>query len=159
MQVLFLSEDSIFLGDIPVCSQSSRIFFLTNVSCADTAHYEWDLLQHTNQQEEEGAKVAAVWLDFEEKHRSALFVWLCLTVTDHTNMACIHCCTSHYFILFLMLMSFDVLCQVVQIHPDRGRLCPGECALCVLTFTSTDYPTVHQLDIVCQVTQPHHRKV
>ncbi|XP_076731494.1 cilia- and flagella-associated protein 65 isoform X2 [Maylandia zebra] len=96
-QVLFLSEDSIFLGDIPVCSQSSRIFFLTNVSCADTAHYEWDLPQHTNQQEEEGAKV-------------------------------------------------------VQIHPDRGRLRPGECALCVLTFTSTDYPTVHQLDVVCQVT-------
>lgn len=92
-QVLFLSEDSIFLGDIPVCSQSSRIFFLTNVSCADTAHYEWDLPQ----QEEEGAKV-------------------------------------------------------VQIHPDRGRLCPGECALCFLTFTSTDYPTVYQLDLVCQVT-------
>uniref|UniRef100_A0A3Q4HII0 Uncharacterized protein n=1 Tax=Neolamprologus brichardi TaxID=32507 RepID=A0A3Q4HII0_NEOBR len=91
--------------------------------------------------------------------KSALFVWLCLTVTDHTNMTCIHCCTSHYFILFLTLMSFDVLCQVVQIHPDRGRLCPGECALCVLTFTSTDYPTVHQLDVICQVTQPHHRKV
>ncbi|KAM9364881.1 cilia- and flagella-associated protein 65 [Pholidichthys leucotaenia] len=90
-QVLFLSEDSIFLGNIPVHSQSSRIFFLTNVSCTETVHYTWDLPQNSNQ-------------------------------------------------------------QVVQIHPDRGCLRAGQCVLCVLTFTSTDYPTVYQLDLICQVT-------
>ncbi|XP_023144688.2 cilia- and flagella-associated protein 65 [Amphiprion ocellaris] len=90
-QMLFLSEDSVFLGDIPVCSQSSRILFLTNVSHTDTVHYTWDLPQQSNQ-------------------------------------------------------------QVVQIHPERGCLCPGECVLCVLTFTSTDYPTVYKLDLICQVT-------
>ncbi|XP_035860503.1 cilia- and flagella-associated protein 65 isoform X3 [Sander lucioperca] len=89
-QVLFLSEDSVCLGDIPVCSRSSRILFLTNVSHTDTVHYTWD--QQSNQ-------------------------------------------------------------QVVQIHPDQGSLCPGESALCALTFTSTDYPTAYQLDIVCQVIQ------
>ncbi|XP_042350684.1 cilia- and flagella-associated protein 65 isoform X3 [Plectropomus leopardus] len=91
-QVVFLSEDSVSLGHIPVCSRSSRIFFLTNVSHKDTVHYTWDLLQQCNQ-------------------------------------------------------------QVVQIHPERGSLCPGESALCVLTFTSTDYPTIYQLDVICQVTQ------
>uniref|UniRef100_UPI0009B41025 cilia- and flagella-associated protein 65 n=1 Tax=Monopterus albus TaxID=43700 RepID=UPI0009B41025 len=91
-QVVFLSEDSIPLGDIPVCSQASRIFFLTNVSLTDTVHYIWDLPQQSNQ-------------------------------------------------------------QVVQIRPERGSLCPGEIALCVLTFTSTDYPTVYQLDLICQVIQ------
>ncbi|XP_033474057.2 cilia- and flagella-associated protein 65 [Epinephelus lanceolatus] len=91
-QVVSLSEDSVSLGDIPVCSQSSRILFLTNVSHTDTIHYTWDLLQQSNQ-------------------------------------------------------------QVVQIQPERGHLCPGESALCVLTFTSTDYPTVYQLDVVCQVIQ------
>ncbi|XP_040912258.1 cilia- and flagella-associated protein 65 [Toxotes jaculatrix] len=91
-QVVFLSEDSVSLGDIPVCSQSSRILFLTNVSHTDTVHYTWDLPQQSNQ-------------------------------------------------------------QVVQIHPERGSLCPGESALCVLTFTSTDYPTVYRLDLICQVIQ------
>ncbi|XP_036966082.1 cilia- and flagella-associated protein 65 isoform X1 [Acanthopagrus latus] len=41
--------------------------------------------------------------------------------------------------------------QVVRIHPERGSLCPGESALCVLNFTSTDYPTCYQLDVICQV--------
>ncbi|XP_037831837.1 cilia- and flagella-associated protein 65 isoform X2 [Kryptolebias marmoratus] len=91
-QVLFLSEDSVSLGNIPVRSQSSRIFFLTNVSHTDTVHYMWDLPQQRNQ-------------------------------------------------------------QVVQIHPERGCLCPGECTLCVLTFIPTDYPTVYQLDLMCQVIQ------
>ncbi|XP_045910743.1 cilia- and flagella-associated protein 65 isoform X2 [Micropterus dolomieu] len=91
-QVIFLSEDTLSLGDIPVCSRSSRIFFLTNVSPTDTVHYTWGLLQQS-----------------------------------------IH--------------------QVVQIHPEGGSLHPQESALCVLTFTSTDYPTVYQLDIVCQVIQ------
>ncbi|XP_070771214.1 cilia- and flagella-associated protein 65 [Enoplosus armatus] len=91
-QVVFLSEDSVSLGDIPVGSRSSRIFFLTNVSHTDAVHYTWDLLQQSTQ-------------------------------------------------------------QVVQIHPERGSLHPGESALCVLTFTSTDYPTGYQLDVICQVIQ------
>ncbi|KAF3842925.1 hypothetical protein F7725_001774 [Dissostichus mawsoni] len=88
--VVFLSEDSVSLGDIPVCSQSSRILFLTNVSHTDTVHYTWELQRNK---------------------------------------------------------------QAVQIHPERGTLCPGESAPCVLTFTSTDYPAVYQLDIICQVFQ------
>lgn len=40
--------------------------------------------------------------------------------------------------------------QVVQIQPERGCLGPGECAICILTFIS-DYPTVYQLDLICQV--------
>ncbi|XP_037542268.1 cilia- and flagella-associated protein 65 [Nematolebias whitei] len=91
-QVLFLSEDSVFLGNIPVCAQMSRIFFLTNVSHTDTLHYTWELPQPRNQ-------------------------------------------------------------QVVQLHPERGSLCPGECTLCVLTFIPTDYPTVYQLELICQVLQ------
>ncbi len=45
--------------------------------------------------------------------------------------------------------------QVVQIHPERGTLRPGESALCVLTFTSTDYPAAYQLDVICQVPQQY----
>ncbi|KAJ4933197.1 hypothetical protein JOQ06_030032 [Pogonophryne albipinna] len=89
-QVVFLSEDSVSLGDIPVCSQSSKILFLTNVSHTDTVHYTWELQSNK---------------------------------------------------------------QAVEIHPERGTLCPGESAPCVLTFTSTDYPAVYQLDIICQVFQ------
>ncbi|XP_071348758.1 cilia- and flagella-associated protein 65 isoform X2 [Trachinotus anak] len=91
-QVVFLSEDSVSLGDIPVCSQSSRILFLTNVSHTDTVHYTWDLPQLSN-------------------------------------------------------------LQVVQICPEQGSLCPGESGLCVLTFTSTDYPAIYHLDLICQVIQ------
>ncbi|XP_061578921.1 cilia- and flagella-associated protein 65 [Cololabis saira] len=89
-QVLFLSEDNIFLGNIFVSSQSSRNLFLTNVSQADTAHYVWELPLQGNQ-------------------------------------------------------------QVVRIHPEHGCLRPGECVLCVVTFTPTDYPTIYQLDLICQV--------
>ncbi|XP_068557648.1 cilia- and flagella-associated protein 65 [Cebidichthys violaceus] len=89
-QVAFLSEDSVSLGNIPVCSRSSRILFLTNVSHTDSVHYKW--------------------------------------VKESCQ-------------------------QVVQIHPEQGGLCPGESALCVLTFTSTDYPTCYQLDVICQVLQ------
>ncbi|KAM3608146.1 uncharacterized protein V6R79_020059 [Siganus canaliculatus] len=88
-QVVFLSEDCASFGDIPVSSQFSRNFFLTNVSHTDTVLFLWD--------------------------------------------------TSHH--------------QVLEIHPERGRLCPGDCVLCVLTFTSADYPTCYQLDVICQVTQ------
>lgn len=38
-----------------------------------------------------------------------------------------------------------------QIRPERGRVGPGGCDLCVLTFTPSDYPAVYQLDLVCQV--------
>ena len=41
-------------------------------------------------------------------------------------------------------------------HPERGCLGPGDCALCVLNFTPTDYPTVYMLDLVCQVPQMCH---
>ncbi|XP_028993480.1 cilia- and flagella-associated protein 65 [Betta splendens] len=91
-QAVFLSEDSISLGDMPVSCQCSRILFLTNKSCTDTFQFTWDLAQQRNQQE----------------------VW---------------------------------------IHPNRGRLCPGESVLCVLTFTSADYPALYQLDVICQVDQ------
>uniref|UniRef100_A0A672IJI1 Si:ch1073-349o24.2 n=1 Tax=Salarias fasciatus TaxID=181472 RepID=A0A672IJI1_SALFA len=50
VQALFLSEDSILLGDIPVNTTFSRIIFLTNVSHTDSLHYEWDLQQQINQQ-------------------------------------------------------------------------------------------------------------
>ncbi|XP_041807029.1 cilia- and flagella-associated protein 65 [Chelmon rostratus] len=89
-QAVFLSEDSVSLGNIPVGSRSSRILFLNNVSHTDTVHYTWDLLQQRSQ-------------------------------------------------------------QVVQIHPERGSLGPGESAMCVLTFTAADYPTCYQLDVICQV--------
>ncbi|XP_060910642.1 cilia- and flagella-associated protein 65 [Labrus mixtus] len=91
-QVVSLSEDSVSLGDIPVCSRSSRILYLTNGSHTDTVHYTWDLPRQINQ-------------------------------------------------------------QVVQIHPQQGVLHPGESSLCFLTFTSSDYPTHYQLDILCQVIQ------
>ncbi|XP_060944050.1 cilia- and flagella-associated protein 65 [Limanda limanda] len=91
-QLVFLSADRVSLGDIPVCSQTSRILFLSNVSCTDTVHYTWDLRQ-------QGAQ------------------------------------------------------QVLQIRPERGILSPGEVTLCVVTFTSTKYPTVYQLDLICQLFQ------
>ncbi|KAF7662426.1 hypothetical protein LDENG_00236590 [Lucifuga dentata] len=91
-QMAFLSEDSISLGDFPMCYQPSRIVFLSNISHTDTVVFAWNLPQDKNQ-------------------------------------------------------------QVVQIHPERGRVCPGESALCVLTFTPSDYPTIYQLDLICQVTR------
>ncbi|CAB1426783.1 unnamed protein product [Pleuronectes platessa] len=51
-QLVFLSADRLSLGDIPVCSETSRILFLTNVSCTDTVHYTWDLPQTGAQQRE-----------------------------------------------------------------------------------------------------------
>ena len=55
----------------------------------------------------------------------------------------------------LWLVSYWVclLCQLLQICPEGGRLSPGEVGLCVVTFMSTMYPTVHQLDLICQVPQ------
>ncbi|XP_028847047.1 cilia- and flagella-associated protein 65 isoform X2 [Denticeps clupeoides] len=40
-QVVFLSEDRVCLGDIPVCSCSTRILFITNVSMADRVLFTW----------------------------------------------------------------------------------------------------------------------
>ncbi|XP_068602653.1 cilia- and flagella-associated protein 65 [Brachionichthys hirsutus] len=88
-QAVFLSDDSLSLGDIPVCARSSRILFLTNTSHTDTYRYAWDQSIH----------------------------------------------------------------QEIQICPQRGRLCPGESALCLLAFTSADYPTLYRLDVICEVIQ------
>ncbi|XP_070400520.1 cilia- and flagella-associated protein 65 isoform X3 [Nothobranchius furzeri] len=93
-QVLFLSEDSVLIGDVPVRSQTTRVFFLTNVSHTESALFLWEIPRQKGSDQ-----------------------------------------------------------KVVQIHPERGRLRPEECTLCVLTFSSTDYPTIHQLDLICQVTQ------
>ncbi|RVE57706.1 hypothetical protein OJAV_G00201940, partial [Oryzias javanicus] len=87
-QLWFLSEDSVSLGDVPVLSPSSRIFFLTNVSSADSVVFAWRL----------------------------------------------------------------PLPSGLQIRPERGGVGPGGRHLCVLTFTPSAYPTVYQLDLICQVT-------
>lgn len=41
MQAASVSEDSICLGDIPVCSQYTRLLCLTNSSSTDTNFYKW----------------------------------------------------------------------------------------------------------------------
>ncbi|XP_055071936.2 cilia- and flagella-associated protein 65 [Misgurnus anguillicaudatus] len=40
-QVVFLSEERVCFGDIPVCSRGTRILFLTNVSHTDQVLYKW----------------------------------------------------------------------------------------------------------------------
>ncbi|XP_034042439.1 cilia- and flagella-associated protein 65 [Thalassophryne amazonica] len=90
-QLVFMSEDCMSFGDIPVGSRSSRAFFLTNVSPTETVLYKWTLSQQYK--------------------------------------------------------------QVVEVRPDRGRLCPKETSLCFLTFTACHCPTVYQLDLICQITQ------
>ncbi|XP_066497191.1 cilia- and flagella-associated protein 65 isoform X2 [Hoplias malabaricus] len=42
-QVVFLSEERVSFGDIPVCSRSTRILFLTNVSHTDKVLFSWKL--------------------------------------------------------------------------------------------------------------------
>ncbi|XP_056611820.1 cilia- and flagella-associated protein 65 isoform X1 [Triplophysa dalaica] len=42
-QVVFLSEERVCFGDIPVCSRSTRIIFLTNVSHTDQVLYKWNV--------------------------------------------------------------------------------------------------------------------
>ncbi|XP_048049329.1 LOW QUALITY PROTEIN: cilia- and flagella-associated protein 65 [Megalobrama amblycephala] len=42
-QVVFLSEERVCFGDIPVCSRSTRILFLTNVSHTDEVLYKWNV--------------------------------------------------------------------------------------------------------------------
>ncbi|KAL0985623.1 hypothetical protein UPYG_G00159560 [Umbra pygmaea] len=42
-QVVYLSEERVSLGDIPVCSRSTRVLFLTNVSHTDQVLYTWNI--------------------------------------------------------------------------------------------------------------------
>ncbi|XP_067299570.1 cilia- and flagella-associated protein 65 [Pseudorasbora parva] len=49
-QVVFLSEERVCFGDIPVCSRSTRILFLTNVSYTDQVLYKWNLTSTECQQ-------------------------------------------------------------------------------------------------------------
>ncbi|KAK3543244.1 hypothetical protein QTP70_014102, partial [Hemibagrus guttatus] len=42
-QMVFLSEERVSFGDIPVCSRSTRILFLTNNSHTDRVQYSWKL--------------------------------------------------------------------------------------------------------------------
>ncbi|XP_075896045.1 cilia- and flagella-associated protein 65 isoform X3 [Nelusetta ayraudi] len=41
-QLVFLSEDNVSFGDIPVCSRSSRLLFLINLSHSNTLHFTWN---------------------------------------------------------------------------------------------------------------------
>lgn len=43
LQVVFLSEETVSFGDIPVCSRSTHILFLSNVSHTDKILYSWKL--------------------------------------------------------------------------------------------------------------------
>ncbi|KAJ8253006.1 hypothetical protein GJAV_G00208100 [Gymnothorax javanicus] len=49
-QMVFLSEEWLNLGDIPVCSSNTRIVFLTNVSRTERVLYSWSLPQDQCQQ-------------------------------------------------------------------------------------------------------------
>ncbi|XP_073768570.1 cilia- and flagella-associated protein 65 isoform X2 [Danio rerio] len=42
-QVVYLSEERVCFGDIPVCSRSTRILFLTNISNTDEVLYKWNI--------------------------------------------------------------------------------------------------------------------
>ncbi|TSK92887.1 Cilia- and flagella-associated protein 65 [Bagarius yarrelli] len=49
-QMVFLSEERVSFGDIPVCSRSTRILFLTNVSRTERVLYSWKLQQQDSKQ-------------------------------------------------------------------------------------------------------------
>ncbi|XP_056308541.1 cilia- and flagella-associated protein 65-like, partial [Danio aesculapii] len=49
-QVVFLSEERVCFGDIPVCSRGTRILFLTNVSNTDEVLYKWNIMRAEFQQ-------------------------------------------------------------------------------------------------------------
>ncbi|XP_052004731.1 cilia- and flagella-associated protein 65 [Xyrauchen texanus] len=49
-QVVFLSEERVCFGDIPVCSRSTRLLFLTNVSHTDHIVYKWNVTSTDCQQ-------------------------------------------------------------------------------------------------------------
>ncbi|XP_035391658.1 cilia- and flagella-associated protein 65 isoform X1 [Electrophorus electricus] len=50
LQVVFLSEEAVSFGDIPVCSRSTRILFLTNISHTDSIQYLWNLKEQEKKQ-------------------------------------------------------------------------------------------------------------
>ncbi|KAI4873066.1 hypothetical protein NFI96_025495 [Prochilodus magdalenae] len=47
-QLVFLSEERVTFGDIPVCCKSTRILFLTSVSHSDKILYSWKLKEQNN---------------------------------------------------------------------------------------------------------------
>ncbi|XP_059896106.1 cilia- and flagella-associated protein 65 isoform X1 [Gadus macrocephalus] len=49
-QVVFLSEESVSLGNVPVHSRSTRLLSLTNVSHTEAVQYGWELPQQDGQQ-------------------------------------------------------------------------------------------------------------
>ncbi|XP_076858756.1 cilia- and flagella-associated protein 65 isoform X2 [Brachyhypopomus gauderio] len=49
-QVVFLSEERVSFGDIPVCSRSTRVLFLTNVSHTDSVLYSWKVTEKEDKQ-------------------------------------------------------------------------------------------------------------
>ncbi|XP_041929012.1 cilia- and flagella-associated protein 65 isoform X1 [Alosa sapidissima] len=42
-QIVFLSQERVCLGDVPVCSRSTRLIFITNVSNTERVLYTWNL--------------------------------------------------------------------------------------------------------------------
>ncbi|XP_061697991.1 cilia- and flagella-associated protein 65 isoform X12 [Syngnathoides biaculeatus] len=85
-QDAFLSEDNIFLGDIPVCSQSSRVFFLTNVSLKEIL-YKWCLTQVIRIHPKQGLL----------RPGESIFCVLTFTATDYPT-----------------IYHLDIICQVTQ---------------------------------------------
>lgn len=50
VKMVFLSEERVSFGDIPVCSRSTRILFLTNVSHTERVLYSWKLKEQDGKQ-------------------------------------------------------------------------------------------------------------
>ncbi|XP_014674657.1 PREDICTED: coiled-coil domain-containing protein 108-like isoform X2 [Priapulus caudatus] len=71
---------------------------------------------------------------FSQEHR-LLFV---------TNSSVNHCMS------FRWLLSPE-LNKFIAISPAEAMLKQGECRLCTVTFTATDVPALHDIDIVCEV--------
>ncbi|XP_043988384.1 cilia- and flagella-associated protein 65 isoform X1 [Gambusia affinis] len=49
-QVAWLSVDSVSIGDIPVCTKSSRIMFITSLSYTEIVYFVWEIPTQSNQQ-------------------------------------------------------------------------------------------------------------
>ncbi|KAG7330997.1 hypothetical protein KOW79_004966 [Hemibagrus wyckioides] len=49
-QMVFLSEERVSFGDIPVCSRSTHMLFLTNISHTDRVLYKWNLKEQDGKQ-------------------------------------------------------------------------------------------------------------
>lgn len=50
VKMVFLSEERVSFGELPVCSRSTRILFLTNVSRTDRVLYSWKLKEQDGKQ-------------------------------------------------------------------------------------------------------------